>query len=176
MRATIRSSFVAVGLGVLLVIPAVAPAQVFAGVGGGVNFAPPGLHYRSGFTAQASIGGRISPRFETRLDGFVSHWDVVNPPVGVLCMDPPLPGACCGICQFPTHTSVAGLTGNGIVNVTSALRGPRVYFIGGVGAHYSYQNSDEIRVVRLGVSAGVVARGEWDPDRELSWKRATTPW
>jgi hypothetical protein len=131
MRTTIRSSSVAVGLA-LLATPAVASAQTFYGVAGGMDGRYPGLRY---FALQGSIGRRISPRFEARVDAFVSHWDeVISGPNVAYCYYVP-PGSCCGPCPGHYPAGVAGLVGNVILYMAQPLHGPRAYLIGGVGAY-----------------------------------------
>ena len=128
MRMT-RLSFVVFAVA-LLARTQIARAQTFYGAAGGVQGTRPGLRY---FTAQASIGRRISHRFETRLDAFVSHW-VDRGGVAITCEYDAPPG-CSGIYTYHDPKSVTGLAGNVIVNVSPPVHGPQAYLIGGVGAY-----------------------------------------
>jgi hypothetical protein len=145
MRTTIRSSSMAVGLAALLAIPAVASAQTFYSIASGTEATYPGLRY---YSVQGSIGRRISPRLEARVEAFVSHWDEVSHFTGhAMCADPIVDCNRLG----PSHNpgGVGGLAGNALLYIAPPLHDdPRAYLIGGVGAYFLPQ-------MRMGLSAGV---------------------
>src|SRR5690242_4702784 len=69
-------------------------AQGYYGLAGGLNYAGPApdgqqgpQHYTRGFAVQTSVGRQFGDRLGARLDAFLNHFTVQQPPiaVGVMC-------------------------------------------------------------------------------------------
>jgi len=133
-----------IALTALLATAPVVPAQTFYGdIAAGINAGPT----RDGsLTFQASIGGRISQRFETRLEAlFLPN---LNPLDAATC-DNSVPWQACN-----PAISARGLVGSGVLNLTTAAGGPRLYLIGGVGT-YRFHFYGRYNETALGLSGGV---------------------
>ncbi len=157
MKGVRTFTFVGVSLGVALLLaytPA-ALAQTFYGLAGGLNYSgpvPSGDSYSHGFAVQASVGRQLTRRLGVRLDAFASRFDDSRPmPVCILILQPP-PG--CSASGFVKPVGVAGLTANGLVNVTPPGAGIGMYLIAGGGAYYLYQHPNAAGAVRPETSAG----------------------
>ncbi len=138
-------------------------AQTFYGLAGGLNYAGPAPagpqgneRYTRGFALQASLGRQFGDRLGARLDAFVNHFAVQQPPqlVGVMC---PIGGPCgppAGTDGFTHPVGVAALTASALVTVDPPGTVVRMYLIAGGGAYYLYQHPSAEGAVRPGVSAG----------------------
>jgi hypothetical protein len=134
-----------IALMVLLAAPPVVPAQTFYGdMAAGLNVGP--VRNESSLTFQASIGGRISQRFETRLEAL--FLPALNPIDNATC-DNSVPWQACN-----PAISARGLVGSGVLNLTTPARGARLYLIGGVGT-YRFHFYGSYNETALGVSGGI---------------------
>lgn len=138
--------------------------QTYLGIAGGLNYAGPSpsrdpqgtAHYTRGFAFQGSIGRRFSDRLGVRLDAFLNHFAIQQPPmfVGVAC---PRAGPCGKPPWSDGFSDPVGLTG-----LTASMRlfvdpphvPSRMYVIAGLGAYYVYQHPTAAASVRTGASAG----------------------
>ncbi len=156
-------TIVPLGFALLLATSPALPAQNFYGLAGGLNYAgpvPAGLQgnerYTRGFALQASLGRQFGGRLGARLDAFVNHFAVQQPPqvVGVAC---PISGPCGpppGTDGFTHPVGVAALTASALVTLDPPGTAVRMYLIAGGGAYYLYQHPSAEGAVRPGVSVG----------------------
>jgi hypothetical protein len=112
-----------------------------------------------GFAVQASVGRRYHGRLGWRIDAFGNQFAVTEPTdfAGVLCVQHPPPGTCCGICPRSSttgHVGVAGMAVNQFVTVTPAALPIGMYIIWGAETDYLYQHPSAQGALRLGASAG----------------------
>ena len=154
------------GFVLLVALHTALPAQAFYGIAGGLNFvgrvAPPDpqLYERStsGFAMQASVGRQFGDRFGVRLDAFVNHFAVLQPPrfAGVMCpmgSSPPC-GSPPGSAGTTNPVGVSALSTSAFLILDPPEYRLRMYLIAGAGAYYFYQHPSIEGAVRPGLSAG----------------------
>ncbi len=138
-------------------------AQTFYGISSGLNYAGPSpsadpfsqQHYTRGFTVQLSFGRQLGDRWATRIDAFLNHLAVQQPPIPIMAMC--AYGARCVPRYrdgFTSPIGIEGLTASMRLTVDPARTGVKMYLIAGSGAYYIYQNAGAASAVRAGVSAG----------------------
>ena len=100
--------------------------------------------------------GGLLDRVGARLDAFVNHFAVQQPPlfVGVMCTRSGPCGRPPGSDGFTHPVGVAALTASALVTLDPPGTAVRMYLIAGGGAYYSYQHPSAEGAVRPGVSAG----------------------
>ncbi len=158
-------------------------AQSFYGLAGGLNYAGPApsgpqgdQHYTRGVAVQASVGRQFGDRLGVRLDAFVNHFAVQQPPVFVALMCPN-GGPCgrpAGTDGFTHPVGVAALTASALVTLDPPGTALRMYVIAGGGAYYLYQHPSAEGAVRPGVSAGAGFAVPEEAGRGSLLKHATT--
>ncbi len=158
---------IALGVALLLALPASATSQTRFSLAGGLNVARtlptelPMYHGSTtqGFAVQASVGRPSRGRFAWRIDAFVSRFQLTQPSdfAGVACVRNPPPGACCGICPLETargRVAMLGVAVNQLVKIGPAALPFGMYVIWGAETDYVYQHPTARGAVRLGASVG----------------------
>ncbi len=159
------ASIALVGWFHLVASPEVMVAQTFYGIASGLNFAGPAPspnfqgkeHFTRGLAFQVSVGRRFGDRLGARLDVFVNHFAIQQPPtfVGVACARGAEPcGRPPGSDGFTDPVGIAGLTASMRLFVDPPQIPVRMYVIAGPGAYYGYQHPSAAAAVRAGASAG----------------------
>lgn len=112
-----------------------------------------------GFAVAASWGRQATRRAGWRLDAFVRQVYLDQPLdfAGVMCSNPPAPGACCGICpgrRYRGQVGVTGLSASVLENLVTSHGGLGLYMLGGFEMDYLYRHPETPRALRLGYSIG----------------------
>jgi len=157
----------AIGLALLLWLSSSAFGQTTFSFGGGLNVARTlstqfPMYQGSttqGYAVQASVGRPTRGRYAWRIDAFVSQFQLTQYSdfMGVMCVQNPPPGTCCGICPGETakgRVAIIGVAANQLVNVAPATFPVGLYVIWGAETDYSYQHPTARGALRLGVSGG----------------------
>ena len=143
-----------------------AGAQVSYSVTGGFTWAGPGgWGGPPGVALDVSMGARQVTRTAWRLEAYVSWFDLSQPSgfAGVLCMQDPPPGTCCGVCATGSTTApvwLAGVAANEIFGLTKRTDPLGLYVIGGAELGYLDRPSNSVspwlyQGGKAGVSGGL---------------------
>ena len=158
---------IALGAALLIALPASASSQTTVSLAGALNMARtlptdvPSRHgsMTQGFAFQASVGRPSRGRGAWRIDAFVRQFQQTQYSgwAGVMCVQNPPPGTCCGICPLETskgRVAMLGVAVNQLMNVAPAKFPVGMYVMWGAETDYWYEHPTARGALRLGVSAG----------------------
>jgi hypothetical protein len=146
-----------------IMLPGILCAQTFYGIASGLNYAGPSPssnpfiseHYTKGLALQLSFGRQIGEQLAVRMDAFLNHFAVQQPPTPIMAMC--AYGRTCVQRYrdgFTSPVGIAGFTASMRLTVDPQQTAVKMYVIAGPGAYYVYQNPGAAGAVRPGVSAG----------------------